>query len=111
MGVLRVFLGPRRLEPLRRYEFEVYWQCCRSTTLSEGGSVQQFVEGVDPREYVRRHCERGPIKYTYTRRDVERALRVSPRTLYRCENAGLDISDIEDICRAWHERVGSKEAP
>jgi hypothetical protein len=60
-----------------------------------------FPKGVDPREHLPNHSERGPRRFVYTTHDVASLIGVSKRTLRRW---GLDVGSLEAVCLAWVQR-------
>ena len=56
--------------------------------------------GMDPRKHLRRHKERGPVRYTYTVHDVAQAFGVHVDTLLRWRKKNLiKVNDIKSIVR------------
>lgn len=70
--------------------------------------MQNFPDGVNPREYLSAHRERGPKRFEYTVHDVAELLGVSVKTVYnmksRKHSDRLDMTSLESICRAWAKR-------
>jgi uncharacterized protein YjcR len=75
------------------------------------GSLKDFVKGMNPREHLSRHGERGPKRFSYTYDDLAEAFDVKPRTLRSWVHSGkLDPADIADVCRFYRDRARRAEA-
>lgn len=65
--------------------------------------VVQLKEGMNPRDHIPGHKERGPIRFTYTLQDVADVLGISMSTLRRRQAGGpFDPSILADVCRVYH---------
>jgi hypothetical protein len=53
--------------------------------------MQPFVKGVDPREYVPKHRERGAARYSYTYQDLIEMLQVSESTVKKYKPNSLEV--------------------
>ena len=65
-------------------------------------------KGMNPRDHVPGHRERGPVRFSYTLKDVADVLGVSPRTMRRWQGdsgAPFDPSDLSEVCERYAERA------